>query len=228
LEEHVQAICSIGENTKAAIQGYIGEKGIGFKSVFKIAKKAHVQSGPFSFSFEHIRDSSNDGLGMVTPLDDDYEDLPNNVNTRITLTLLDASTFDQCKQELLNIPDTLLLFLPKPNSLHVNIQAQAESATKIKYTQFPADDSDSNQEMIEKITNIAGHSTEDRKHYFVVRKEIRNLPHVAARINIDTATVILAFPVDEEDKSIIEQQHVFAFLPLRPAGFIVCSSFLGL
>jgi hypothetical protein len=45
-EGHVKAICSTGESTKALIQGYIGEKGIGFKSVFKVAKKVHIQSGP--------------------------------------------------------------------------------------------------------------------------------------------------------------------------------------
>lgn len=71
-KEHVKAICSTGDSTKTAAEGYIGEKGIGFKSVFKVAKKVHIQSEPYSFSFEHTRDSSDDGLGMVTPLDEDY------------------------------------------------------------------------------------------------------------------------------------------------------------
>lgn len=49
--ENVKAICSVAESTKTVAQGYIGEKGIGFKSVFKIAQRVHIQSGPFSFSF---------------------------------------------------------------------------------------------------------------------------------------------------------------------------------
>ena len=38
-EANVRAICSVGESTKKSTQGYIGEKGIGFKSVFKIASR---------------------------------------------------------------------------------------------------------------------------------------------------------------------------------------------
>lgn len=52
-QSNVRAICSTGESTKTNTSGYIGEKGIGFKSVFKAASKVHIQSGPFSFFFEH-------------------------------------------------------------------------------------------------------------------------------------------------------------------------------
>lgn len=130
-EDHVKAICSTGESTKTVAKGYIGEKGIGFKSVFKVAKKVHIQSGPLSFSFEHTRDSSDNGLGMVTPLDEDYEDLPEGVHTRITLTILDPSSFERRVQDLLNIPDTLLLFLTKLTVLHINIYPQIRAQPKL-------------------------------------------------------------------------------------------------
>lgn len=49
-----RSITSIGESTKnKLIEGkekQIGEKGIGFKSVFSIAKKVYIRSGEFSFS----------------------------------------------------------------------------------------------------------------------------------------------------------------------------------
>jgi len=219
-EDHVKAICSTGESTKTVAQGYIGEKGIGFKSVFKVAKKVHIQSGPFSFSFEHTRGSSDDGLGMVTPLDEDYHDLPEGVHTRITLTLLDPSNFEQRVQDLLNVPDTLLLFLTKLNVLRINTYPQNGSATETKFTRF-ADDDD-NSEIITKTTTIDGNSTEENHHFYVIRKEINNLPRDEARKYTNQATVVLAFPVDEDDEPIIKQQHVFAFLPLRLAGFAVC------
>lgn len=221
--EHVRAICSTGESTKTVAQGYIGEKGIGFKSVFKVAKKVHIQSGPFSFAFEHTRDYSDDGLGMVTPLDEDYEDLPEHVHTRITLILLDPSTFEQRVQDLLNIPDTLLLFLSKLNVLHVNIFPHDQSATEIEYAHF-RDDKD-NFEVITKTTTIDNKPTKKAQYFHVTRKEIYNLPRDEARKNINQATVVLAFPLDEEDEPIIEQQHAFAFLPLRRAGFTVSCSF---
>jgi sacsin len=36
-EENIKAICAVGHSTKSKKQGYIGEKGIGFKSVFIMA-----------------------------------------------------------------------------------------------------------------------------------------------------------------------------------------------
>jgi hypothetical protein len=219
-EAHVKAICSTGESTKTVAQGYIGEKGIGFKSVFKVAKKVHIQSGPFSFSFEHTRGSSDDGLGMVTPLDEDYHDLPDGVHTRITLTLLDPSSFEQRAQDLLNLPDTLLLFLTKLNVLHINIYPQNESATETKFIRSAGDDD--NSEIITKTTTTDGNSTEKDQYFYVIRKEINNLPRDEARKHTNQATVVLAFPVNEVDEPIIKQQHVFAFLPLRLAGFTVC------
>ena len=37
--ENVDAICAVGKTTKIKIQGYIGEKGIGFKSVFRVTSE---------------------------------------------------------------------------------------------------------------------------------------------------------------------------------------------
>lgn len=217
-EEHVRAICSTGESTKAVAQGYIGEKGIGFKSVFKVAKKVHIQSEPFSFSFEYTKDSSDDGLGMVTPLDEDYDILPNGIRTRITLTLLDPSSFAQQAQDLLNVPDTLLLFLTKLTQVGINIYPQNANATKITHIHSFHPD---NKEIIVKTTTADETSTVTPNYFYVVRREIHNLPRDEARKNTNTATVVLAFPVDEEEYPIIKQQHVFAFLPLRLAGFTV-------
>ncbi len=45
--KNLSAICSIGKSSKMGAQGYIGEKGIGFKSVFMAAYKVHIQSENF-------------------------------------------------------------------------------------------------------------------------------------------------------------------------------------
>ncbi|KAK0642855.1 histidine kinase-like ATPase, partial [Cercophora newfieldiana] len=57
-EANIRAICNVGKSSKMGAQGYIGEKGIGFKSVFKVAWKVWIQSGPFSFCFKHRRGDS--------------------------------------------------------------------------------------------------------------------------------------------------------------------------
>jgi len=219
-EKHVKAICSTGESTKTTTQGYIGEKGIGFKSVFKVAKKVHVQSGPFSFSFEYTKGSSDDGLGMVTPLDEEHEQLSTGVRTRITLMLLNLSSFDQRAQDLLDIPDTLLLFLTKLTTLHVNIYPNDGEKTEIKYIHTTS--GSNKREAIRKTVKIAGQATEELQEFFVIRNEVKNLPADEARKDIDHASVILAFPIDQREEPIIRQQYAFAFLPLRLAGFTVC------
>ena len=44
LPEHVAALCSAGESSKKNKTGYIGEKAIGFKSVFKVTDAPEVHS----------------------------------------------------------------------------------------------------------------------------------------------------------------------------------------
>ena len=119
-EENVSAICKLGGSTKTASRGFIGEKGIGFKSVFKVASRVRVQSGPLCFAFEHGEDEH--GLGMVTPINDDHESLPENVRTLFTLTLNENSSLEHRLTEFRSLPDTLLLFLIKINRLIIRME----------------------------------------------------------------------------------------------------------
>lgn len=118
-EENVRAICKIGGSTKTASSGFIGEKGIGFKSVFKIASKVRVQSGPFCFAFDHGDDDH--GLGMVTPINEDHEHLSEDTRTRFKLSLNQHSSFEVRVNEFQNLPDTLLLFLTKLKRLTIRV-----------------------------------------------------------------------------------------------------------
>ena len=124
-EENVRAICKLGGSTKTATSGFIGEKGIGFKSVFKIASKVRVQSGPFCFAFEHGDDDL--GLGMVTPINEEHEFLPEGIRTRFTLTLNQQTSYEDRITEFQNLPDTLLLFLTKLKKLVVRIHRTSAS-----------------------------------------------------------------------------------------------------
>src|SRR5262245_52816085 len=60
--ENIRALCRTGRSSKPLGKGYIGEKGIGFKSVFKVAKRAHIRSPPYFFQLDQDRE-----LGMITP-----------------------------------------------------------------------------------------------------------------------------------------------------------------
>ncbi|WP_406699471.1 hypothetical protein V5E97_11450 [Singulisphaera sp. Ch08] len=50
---NVEAICAVARSTKVdRTRGYVGEKGIGFKSVFKVTARPQVYSGAFHFQFD--------------------------------------------------------------------------------------------------------------------------------------------------------------------------------
>lgn len=63
-ESNIRAICDIGKSTKGAHRsGYIGQKGIGFKSVFRITDTPAIHSNGF-----HIRfDATSDAIGFILP-----------------------------------------------------------------------------------------------------------------------------------------------------------------
>ncbi|KAF2176592.1 hypothetical protein K469DRAFT_698365 [Zopfia rhizophila CBS 207.26] len=80
-EDNIVSLCRVGKSTKPVGHGYTGEKGIGFKSVFKIARKAHIRSHPYYFELDKDRE-----LGMITPQwDREYFGVRGSVQTAIVL-----------------------------------------------------------------------------------------------------------------------------------------------
>ena len=223
-ESNVKAICSTGRSTKADSEGYIGEKGIGFKSVFKVAAKVHVQSDPFSFSFEHMRSADDDGLGMVTPMNEDFMEVPPGIRTRMILTLLGNIQFGHLLKDFRGVPDTLLLFLPKLQVLTIEIHQPGEAVASVTYSKHDRHENSLSITNLTKVTRNNTQTSTSAQKFYTVKREVRDLPNDAARVDkegksIDYAKIILAFPVDQDDVPVLEQQHVFAFLPLRRAGF---------
>lgn len=57
-ERNVRALCSVGDSSKAKKTGYIGEKGIGFKSVFTVSNAPEIHSNGFHFRFNRTDESN--------------------------------------------------------------------------------------------------------------------------------------------------------------------------
>lgn len=218
-EANVRAICSTGESTKCVSNGYIGEKGIGFKSVFKVASKVHIQSEPFSFFFEHTR--GNGGLGMVTPMYEDHHEVPRNIRTRMTLTLANPSEADKLATEFFDLPETLLLFLCKLKKITI-LRAEPPYDPSVT-TYSKQEDPMQHRATLRKLSVYNRNGTRLRKRsistYQVKSRTLRNLPHHHARPHSNKAKVVLAFPLDSQSVPIVQQQYVFAFLPIRQVGF---------
>lgn len=212
-EANVRAICNVGKSTKTSTGGYIGEKGIGFKSVFKVAYKVHIQSGPFSFFLEH-RDGNN-GMGMITSINQEHRSLPKNVRTRMTLFLADPTGFNDRAREFAEIPDTLILFLSKLRQISVEIIPREGLSSITSY------EHDKNQlNNLQTLHKTSNNETEETS-YYVEKSTLSNLPKDLARSGRTEAEIILAFPIASDYTPVIEPQYVYSFLPLSQEGFNV-------
>ena len=64
-EKNIRAICDVGKSTKDRnSSGYIGQKGIGFKSVFRITEQPEIHSGGFHIKFDI---HSGGPIGYILP-----------------------------------------------------------------------------------------------------------------------------------------------------------------
>lgn len=223
-EKDIKSICTVGKSTKEPGAGYIGEKGIGFKSVFKIAQKVHIQSGPFTFAFSHTREDDDDGLGMITPYDEDAEELPIGVRTRMAFTLLDSIKFEELASEFQHVPDTFLMFLTRLQRLSVELYQPEHSHTATQYSKRETKENGLHTTLLAKTTRNGKEESTSEQKYYTMKSELQDLPFDEARKDkegrsIDRATVILGFPVDEHDEPVLKEQYTYAFLPLRRVGF---------
>lgn len=210
-KQNVESICRSGKSSKKGSNksaGYIGEKGIGFKSVFRVAREVYIKSGYYSFKFN--RDTP---LGMVIPC---WEEFPAPVRdgyTSFYFRLADDYNEAELTRALAMFDSGLLMFLRKLKRIEININtsgANSPLSTKVLVRQ---DKSDVMRElsMGDKVTRC-----------FVFRHNVNNLPKEERRPDMSSSEIILGFPFSSESgeiRPVTSQQQVYAFLPVRGYGF---------
>ncbi|KAF5561292.1 hypothetical protein FNAPI_3731 [Fusarium napiforme] len=228
-ESNVKALCDFGKSTKDGTSGYIGQPDVGFKSVFTIASKVEIESGPYSFYLQH--EDGDPGIGMVRPHWTEPPILPSHVKdyeaygglfgnrTRIILFLKEQNRENLLSSfinQLWNTPDSVLLFMKNLRSL--------------KITRFIRlwNSNHNNQE-------ARSSQLKTWNRYLVYKSTATGLPanpnrRVAPDASPKTycAEVVLAFPVDVKGEPIIESQKAFAYMPISETGlsFLIHSDFV--
>ncbi|KAL6365553.1 hypothetical protein LRP88_01550 [Fusarium phalaenopsidis] len=234
-EPDLEAICAVGESTKSASHGYIGAKGIGFKSVFIAASRVHIQSGNFSFEFRHNK--TDPGIGMVRPIwVDPVETIPNPL-TRMTLHLHDQGDQGEIQHlkriismQFDDLQATCLLFLRKLQQ--ITLEFCHENGELKRSKTFRKHMIDEYRVSLETTSNIDGKETTQSQIYHITKhtatglaqSDNRELPDTDRAQGISsTAEVVLAFPVTSNFKPLVTQknQDLFAFLPLRESNYKV-------
>ncbi|UNI18105.1 hypothetical protein JDV02_004396 [Purpureocillium takamizusanense] len=241
-EKDLEAICAVGKSTKTASgSGYIGNKGIGFKSVFIAASTVYIQSGNYSFQFHHRK--TDPGLGMVRPVwKEPTEQLPTPL-THTTLHLHNEGSSTEIehlrsiiREQLEELQGTCLLFLQRLQCISVEIYG--EDGKMQKSTRFTKREVDTYRVSVETTTSIAGSKESTESQIYHITKKIatgvgegtnREVADSAkGETIVSTAEIVLAFPLTENSRPMVYQkQYVFAFLPIRKLDyrFLIHSDF---
>ena len=209
--ENVEAICDVNASTKLRKPDTIGEKGIGFKSVFRVAYKAWICSRFYSFALGP--DTADMGaLGMITPTW-----VPNDVvvaqdfGSVITLYLRSESEGKSLEKCFENFDFRFLLFCRRLKCIRFHLM-DSDDQVKVREAEWI------NPNLRQTIQPSA-HRPEGMD-YFIHKTKIRRMPREAKRPGVGDTDISLAFPYNETGV-VTQSQATFAFLPIRHYGFDV-------
>lgn len=207
--KNVRALCSAGESSKENKAGYIGEKGIGFKSVFKVTDTPEIHSNGFHFRFD--LSNPEEKLGYVVPhWVQRRDDAPEGLTT-VVLPAKAGYTFPPSL--LKDINATLLLFLGKLRRLEVR-----REDTVVMYER-------SDQGALSTLSVLASgpgsESTKSSANYLRATLQLDMAGIVEPkREEVPTVDVVLAFPLSASGGAEpIKGCQTYAFLPIREFGF---------
>lgn len=212
-EENVKSICSVGESTKKnrKVEGYIGEKGIGFKSVFIISDEPHIFSNGYQFKFR--QKNSNEKLGFIVPYwVDEKFDFIEESKTNIILPI--RTTMRSEVNKFNDFDHSLLLFMKKLKKIEINNISKKICVDR--------KDRGNNIEL----------SINGKNEIWKLVKQQIEIPKTLVedkREKINSTELVLAFPLDESLNAKTDNKYnIFAFLPVRNYGFrfIIQADFL--
>ncbi|XP_046709697.1 protein NO VEIN-like isoform X1 [Silurus meridionalis] len=209
-EKNVRAICDVGKSTKGKHTcGYIGQKGIGFKSVFKVTDCPEIHSNDFHIKFDKV----SSPMGYILPhwveeerpvLSVAKEIAEKSWTTKIFLPLRSESY--QTKNLFHDVHPSLLLFLHRLRSISIHSEAER------RLVQMTRRDLSHNVVEVEHTGGV--------ERWLVVKKMLHPQK---IKMDVESTELALAFQLSNNSEYEVKvqprQQPVFAFLPLRSFGF---------
>ena len=234
--KNVSALCSVGESTKSAADtGYIGHKGIGFKSVFKVTPTPEIHSCVFHFGFDARPSADGAGaLGYIvpTPLPPPVEWDPENGGTLICLPFIPrgdsptkaavesaAALTASFRRSLDDVRPNLLLFLHRLRRLRIVDDSAGVRAVR---TMTRVDEPGGIVTLRLASSKAVDESCEtEQTERWAVFSVV--LPAKVVRASVARTELSLALPLVPPAALAapggLPPQEVFAFLPLRSFGF---------
>ncbi|KAE8123813.1 hypothetical protein FH972_018737 [Carpinus fangiana] len=248
--KNIDSICSVGRSTKKGNRkrGYIGEKGIGFKSVFLVTAQPYIFSNGYQIRFNE-EPCPHCNLGYIVPewveenpAISDINQIYGYANTLPTTTIvlpLKPDKIQAVKEELSSIHPEVLLFLSKIKRFSVkehNKDAKLNTVSAIAITSetdFVTKKSiDAESYTLHLSTNEKKNEGSDKECSYYMWKQkfpVRQENKVERRMEVEELVITLAFPFQERLNRGMSSPGVYAFLPTEMFTnfpFIIQADFL--
>ncbi|CAN6713537.1 unnamed protein product [Malus baccata var. baccata] len=246
--KNIESICSIGRSTKKGNRkrGYIGEKGIGFKSVFLITDRPYIFSNGYQIRFNK-EPCLHCNLGYIVPewveenpTLSDIQQIHSSGSALPTTTLILPLKPDEVhpvKQQLSSMHPEVLLFLSKIKRLSVREDNKDPRLNTVSAISISSEIDLVARKNIDAQSYTVHLSAEENgdddknctyymwKQKFPVRQEFRE----ERRMEVDEWVITLAFPYGERLHRGTSSPGVYAFLPTHMftnLPFIIQADFL--
>ena len=209
--DNVSAICAMGKTTKKKEQGYIGEKGIGFKSVFRVTDNPYILSNGYHFRLPESDEKT--GFGYIVPqwIDTPLEGLDLS-ETYIILPLTKRGFgYEDIEKMLQDIDPEVILFLSALQEIQIKTDT-GDDFTILK------DDSAMPEVQIVAEGKKQGLAFSNSGGFLVCTGSFGKPAdiHHEKRAGIENRDVKIAFPLDENSTAV---RKIFAYLPVKTTNF---------
>ncbi|WVZ51426.1 hypothetical protein U9M48_002574 [Paspalum notatum var. saurae] len=246
---NIDSVCRVGKSTKKGNRhhGYIGEKGIGFKSVFLISSQPHIFSNGYQIKFNE-KPCSECNIGYIVPewveSAPSISDIKNiygssKVPPATTIILpLKSEKVDAVKKQLSSMHPEMVLFLSKIRKLSVHEDNSDPDSSTVSGVSISIEKNYQARKSMHAESYTLHLSAEENEKgeeecgYYMWRQKFPVKPdnRVDKRAEIDEWVITLAFPHGQRlsrGKQLLP--GVYAFLPTEVVTnfpFIIQADFL--
>ena len=210
-DDQVRGLCRLGESTKKGgnqSDNSIGEKGVGFKSVFQVSNRPEVHSNGFHFCFDK---SKHGNFGVVVP--EWIADASEEGGTRIVLPLNEKYVLPPEFKEIFQ-PE-FFLFLQKIKRFEFRDQSCSIELVR-------SDDGSIVEFKRTQIENERKDKPDTKLYRFRMCRQRVEMRDIIEENRKDKAAteVAIALELDEDGKVVYDSpRDLFAFLPVKHSQF---------
>lgn len=225
-EKNLEALFQIAHSTKTKKEGFIGEKGIGFKSVFSVTDCPYIYSSGYQFKLpEKVCMGAGVELGYIVPVWVDECPAFLKEGTNIILPIVEKKiSAEKLMKELQNVSAEIILFLKQLNKISIIIDYDNNKIERVIYREFNP---------IQQTVTLCDQFTEDNttecdKCDFLYKTKSIKKPatlNVEEREGITERDLTIAIPLNRDSY----RGKLFAYLPVKEGTglpFLINSDFL--